>query len=214
VITRQGSPYVWVPEAARYRDGATGRFVKPEVVRLWAQDSVTAAQDVVGGASNKVGNGVIPPESWYDTMRSEIKNQYITQYLTGIGGRNNMTQADWGRIGGMIADQYRYLERFYAEVQTGELSAEEIDRRARMYINSAREALSRSNRESHKIAGYTKKHWVLGPTENHCKNCPAFDALGWVDIDYRYEVDGREAIPGNGATECLTSCQCHEEFRK
>lgn len=66
---------------------------------------------------------------------------------------------------------------------------------------------------SHKEAKYKKKAWIMGKRE-HCDNCPALAARGWVDIDYKYMVNGREAVPGNGATHCLTNCGCRLEFRK
>lgn len=207
---RQGSPFEWVPGAARYRDSTTKRFVKVDVVRAWSEQSITASKDVVTAASEVA---VEAPASWYTTMREEIKAEYIRQYLTGIGGRNMMTPADWGRVGGMIADQYRYLANFYQEVQGGLLTQEAIAARSRMYVNSAREAFNASAHISHQVAGYSLKKWVMGQKE-HCDNCPVLAGLGWVDIGFRYEVDGQEALPGNGATQCLTNCGCRLEFKK
>ena len=59
---------------------------------------------------------------WQTSMRSEIKQAYIDQYLAGKGGIERMTQADWGSIGGMTAEQYRHLDKFADEVAGGKLS--------------------------------------------------------------------------------------------
>lgn len=210
MIARQDVPFEWVKNAARYRDKKTKSFVKVNDVRKWADESIEATQQVVIDASQ---NANADPQGWRDTMRDEIKGEYIRQYLAGKGGRNNMTQADWGSVGGMIADQYRYLGDFYDEVRTGDLSDAAIAARSAMYINSAREAFNVAMRRVHKKAGYKEKRWVLTIAE-HCKNCPILAALGWVSIDFKYKVDGRIAEPGNGATQCLTNCKCRLEFRK
>lgn len=211
MLKRQDTPYVWVKTAARYRDVKTGRFIKTSVVKDWSEKSIEKAQGVVSNAAAGASDN---PSAWYATMRQEIKSQVIVQYLTGIGGRNNMTQADWGRAGGIIADQYRYLEGFYAEVQAGTLTEEQIAMRSRMYINSAREALAKSSEKAHKVAEYTKKVWVLGAKE-HCEDCLYLAALGEISIDDVFESpSGGEAWPGSGNTKCLTNCGCSIEYIK
>lgn len=211
MITRQDHPYEWVSGAARYRDSTTKRFVKGTVVEAWSDDSISATKDIATELSEGANDN---PQLWFQSMRSEIKNEYTRQYLTGAGGRNNMTQADWGSVGGMVADQYRYLNDMLAEIEAGNLSDLQIAARARMYINSAKEAFYRSSEGRHKVAEYSEKFWKLGATENHCADCPGFEGLGWVDIDFKYKVGRKVAYPGNGATECLTNCDCKLQFRK
>lgn len=208
---RQDTPYVWEPNAARYRDTATGRFVAASQVEAWSSESITATQGVVTDLAASANDN---PTGWYSSMRDEIKGEYLRQYLSAAGGRNNMTPSDWGSVGGMIADQYSYLQEFYTQVQTGDLSPEAIAARSRMYINSAREAFARASQRSHAVAGYTQKVWLLGVTEQHCEDCPALAAIGWVPIDFEYMASGGVAYPGNGATQCLTNCDCRLEFRR
>ena len=40
------------------------------------------------------------PGDWERLMRQEIKEQYITEYIAGRGGREQMTARDWGICGG------------------------------------------------------------------------------------------------------------------
>jgi len=109
------------------------------------------ASTLVGGVnssgtdllSNLVSNGMMNPRDWHEMMREEIKREYIREYMLGRGGRGSMTQVDWGSVGGMLADQYRYLKDFAKLVEEGKLSEAQIRARSAMYINSAREGFER-----------------------------------------------------------------------
>jgi len=97
------------------------------------------------GWSEAVASGQMPVEVWHQRMRDEIRRNYIQQYLAGRGGLEKMTAVDWGSVGGMIAEQYRWLDNFAAQIAAGELSAAQIRVRAQMYINSSREAYERAS---------------------------------------------------------------------
>ena len=70
-----------------------------------------------------------------------IKNTYIDLYSMGAGGRNNLSQRDWGRIGAILKEQWKYLRNMFDLISKGKLSVEQIINRFAMYINSANEAL-------------------------------------------------------------------------
>jgi len=141
-------------------------------------------------------------------MREEIKAEYIRQYMLGRGGRAQMTSQDWGSIGGMIADQYRYLKDFAKLVAEGKLSEAQIRARAAMYANSAREGFERGQARAN--ADAKDVIWVLGPVKTeHCNDCVAFAEMG-VQLVADDPYSG--AMPGSGNTECLTNCACHLEY--
>ena len=128
-----------------YRDLETGRILSRDQARELVAIQITAGEDVSAVMSTLYTGGQISPDDWRTSFRQEIKDQYITQYLEGRGGRSQMSQADWGSVGGMIADQYRYLEGFYDELSDpeNEYSDEYISSRMNMYINASREAYER-----------------------------------------------------------------------
>jgi len=149
-------PWSWNESSHRYHDSATGRFMGRDEVLGYVQQSLDAARTapaitLADGSlsmgtdllSNLVGNGMLSPRDWHAQMREEIKAEYIRQYMLGRGGRGNMTAKDWGSIGGMVADQYRYLKDFAKLVAEGKLSEAQIRARAAMYVNSAREGFER-----------------------------------------------------------------------
>lgn len=144
-------PYRWDVAAKRYRDTDTGRFLSRDSARTMVDDSLRAGRSATGTLAGLVADGTISAADWRDKMRQEIKEEYIRQYLSAKGGRSQMTPADWGSIGGMLTEQYKYLDGFYADVLSGEMSEAAIAARAGMYINSAREANERAYSRSQGI---------------------------------------------------------------
>jgi len=201
----------WDEAAARYRDQVTGRFLSRNAVEGYVLDSLAAASKYSEGLASVLGDTKIMAGGWYSAMRQEIKEEYIRQYLVGIGGREQMTQADWGSIGGMLTEQYKYFEGFYNEVIQGNLSPEQIAARSNMYLNSAREAFERAQAKLSKSKGFDEERWLIDTGAENCEDCLAFAGLGWQSIvDDPYGG----AIPGSGDTKCLTACKCTIEYRK
>ncbi len=209
-------PFIYDPRlhGSGYRDTVTGKIISYQEVRTQLEQLLRAASDATGTLSDLVSDKVIDAAAWRAALRQEIKDNYITQYLLGIGGREMMTAEDWGSVGGMIADQYRYLEGFYAEVAAGKLSREQIDARSRMYINSSREAYERALARASERRGKRQHRWTLSPAE-HCDDCVALAGEGWKTAmePFVSPSTGQPALPGNGATQCLTNCKCHIEYR-
>ena len=81
--------------------------------------------------------------AWERGMREVIKESYLHEYLLGRGGASQLMAADYGSIGGMVGEQYKYLSGFAQEIAEGKLTAGHIGTRAAMYARSAREAFER-----------------------------------------------------------------------
>jgi hypothetical protein len=202
----------WSASANRYRDSITGRFLSKAEALGFVDASLSATGNVTDTLSSFVAGDApaISPDDFRSAMRREIKDEYIRQYLLGRGGIEQMTAADWGSIGGSLAEQYKWLEGFYQQVAAGELSEAQVRSRTRMYINSAREAYERAQERVAENAGYDEVRWVLDPAVESCDDCIAFGAMGWQLIaDDPYGG----CIPGSGCTQCLTNCACHRDYR-
>lgn len=148
---------------------------------------------------------------WQTMMRQSLKESYIQQYVSARGGLDMMTQADWGSIGGMLREQYRYLDRFAEDIANGRLTEAQIAARARMYFESAREAHERALERAMREADMQEVRWVLNPRAENCQRCEEFSEMGWQRV--RDDPFGG-ALPGSGDTPCLTNCQCHLEYRE
>ncbi len=210
-------PFIYDPRlrGSGYRDTETGKVLSYHTVRDQIENMINASEDIQVPLAQMVADGTISPGDWRNALRQEIKDNYITQYLAGKGGAGSMTQTDWGSIGGMISDQYRYLEGFYAEVAAGSLTEGQIYARAHMYINSSREAYERALERATEDRGYTEHKWTLSPVEN-CDDCLALAGEGWKPISEPFVApsSGKEAVPGSGATLCLTNCRCFVDYRR
>lgn len=204
-------PYKWNPGAKRYQwfNGRT-YFVSRATVLEWVDKSLKASGSAVDLLSNLVANGNISPNDWMPLMRQYIKDEYIRQYITAIGGRSNMTQSDWGRIGSMLKEQYKYLSGFQAQIAGGNLTEGQIRARARMYINSAREAFEKGNRDVALKWGADEMYWDIDTSVENCPDCITYNAMGWVKIEIN-PYDGN--YPGSGGTVCLTNCHCGIIYR-
>lgn len=97
-------------------------------------------------------DGDVTVQQWVGDMRDLLKNTYRAMYELAIGGRENMTQADYGRLGGILQEQYRYLDNFAADLAAGKLSPLQAQYRARMYIESATQAFERALAAGYGIA--------------------------------------------------------------
>lgn len=143
----------WDPNTRRYRvttEGAAalgqspGSFVGQKKMLEFREIIITASKERINGLSSQVAKGDINLNQWVLSMREEIKNNFINQYALAHGGRNSMTQSDWGRIGQMVRTQYQYLDRFAGDVATGRYTEVALAARARMYAESSSQAFERA----------------------------------------------------------------------
>lgn len=128
----------------RYRDRNTGRFLLPERIIRVRDQYQTARQQIGVDLSNRMGAGDITIQRWVSDMRQSVKETYIAEYMLARGGRHNMTQADYGRLGNMLRNQYGYLDNFANEIAAGNLSQAQISARSKMYFASATQAFERA----------------------------------------------------------------------
>jgi len=68
--------------------------------------------------AGKLRDGGMGIEAWQQAMRKEIKDLHIASAIVSKGGdRSQLTYADWGRVGGFLTSQYRYLYRYALAIQ-------------------------------------------------------------------------------------------------
>lgn len=132
--------WYWDDRVKRYRNPTTGQFVGiKEMAGLRTQFLEQQKQSLVG-LTRVYASETINFKTYRKQVVETLKQTYIDMYAIGKGGRNNMTQADWGKIGSMLKEQYKYLNPFMDQIEAGKLSEAQINARLKMYINSANEA--------------------------------------------------------------------------
>ena len=133
-------------EGARVTGQRPGTMVgRPKMIQ-YRNEYVDQQKERVGELSRQLRDGDITLNQWVLSSREAIKETYINQYLLGVGGRGNMTQADYGRIGNMLANQYGFLQNFALDIQNGRYDESEtgIEARLKMYIESSTQAWERA----------------------------------------------------------------------
>ena len=110
------------PRYKAYRNLSNGQWASRVQVQSWVTENIALAQNTADGLASMVSNDLIRVGDWQAVMRQELKKTYTEQYLAGRGGIEQMTQADWGSIGGQLSEQFSYLDRFAGEVADGKLS--------------------------------------------------------------------------------------------
>jgi hypothetical protein len=127
------SPWVWDDRSKRYRNTESGRFISQRTA-IKLRDAYTAGKVAdADRLSRRLVNRQVSVQEWTLEMRRQIKDAYVNQYMLARGGRNNMTQEDWGRVGGLIHGQYHYLNGFARDIDQGKLSEGQI--RTRCWTN-------------------------------------------------------------------------------
>jgi hypothetical protein len=149
--------WTYNPKSKRYTSTTTGRFISvTEAQRLRNEFVQYQAEKVTDLASDLV-NDLITPQQWKESMISTIKDTYIDLYALGSGGKNNLTQSDYGTIGAMVKKQYgqsSYLENFYNQIIDGNLTEGQIGVRSRMYVRSAEYAFAVSKDKNVDLPAY------------------------------------------------------------
>ena len=196
--------YSWDSRVANYRD-AGGRFVSREKILGLMEQRITHHQDEIGRLARALGDKRISIADWQRGTANQLRLMHTQQAALGRGGWERMTQADWGRVGGNLRGQYKYLDGFAKDIAAGKLSPAQIEARARMYGQSGRAAYWRGARAAKAAAGYTEERRIAVGDANTCETCDNLEALGWRPL-------GELPMPGT-ACEGLTNCRCEMEYR-
>lgn len=171
------SPWVYDSNAHRFRDTRTGRLIsQQQAVRLRDEFARAMRFERAGQLAGRLASGDMTVQAFTLAARQEIKAAYLAEYMLGKGGRHNMNQADFGRVGGLLRSQYGYLQNFANEIKAGNLSEAQVQWRLGLYMDSAGQAYERANaadRQIPEMPAYPKD----GSSE-----CKANDQCWW-----RYE---------------------------
>lgn len=188
------------------REGATELGIKPGTFvgqqrRIELRDEWSEAQkQITDKLAEDYDNGKIALSDWVKGMRQENRINYTEQYLLGKGGRNNMTQADWGRVGRAVRTQNEFLQGFAQDLMSKEppLTLAQIQARARQYVDGSTSLYERANalgrgmpdlpeypadgkqncKSNCKCAwqiedkgNFWECTWILDPEAEHCESC-------------------------------------------
>ena len=133
--------WYWDDSVDQYRDPVTGRFIGVAQMQDLREMFMDQQKAIMGDYTRAFMNDEITLTQYYNQVVANLKTTYIDLYAMGAGGRNNMSARDWGRIGAMMKEQYKYLRPLFELIEQGKISPAQAAARLSMYINSANEAL-------------------------------------------------------------------------
>lgn len=207
----------WVSDKAGQAAGYVrrgGRVVQEPTrmepaVNQYVGDYSSTRDDSIGDRmetmTDRLISGRMRLQDWHDGMKQTIKDAHIASACMGRGGRNAMTQSDWGRVGARLRQEYGYLRQFANEINQGQLTPAQVLARAKQYSSSMRTSFYDGTREAMKEVGLDEMRRVLDPAADHCGDCPEYAAAGWGPMGH---------VPPPGiASECGARCRCTEEYR-
>jgi hypothetical protein len=197
--------YVWNERSARFRDVKTGRYISQSRVTAALNDVIDAAAAEMKAASVGLQTGQITLAQWQLVMEANIKNMHLASASMAKGGWNQLTQADFGRIGSIIKQEYGFLRKFALEISSGKQPLNgTFLQRAQEYMRAGKvtyyEVLKREKEKRLEVYVRNARH-----ARDSCPLCIEQERLGYVRTD-----DPRLIPPGRRT--CRGYCKCEWIF--
>ena len=197
--------YRWDSVNRRYVD-AKGNPVPDSVIREWVDSAVDDTKDELGEIAEQLIGGELDTPEWKSKIASRLRAMHLGVSLIAAGGLNHISQKTLDRVNERIVVQQRYLLKFTVAIETGIQQKDgTLKTRAELYADAGVATYEGIKRDEHKDAGFDEERSVLDEGAQHCGDCPAEAAKGWVPIGELTPI---------GERECMTRCRCSIEFRK
>lgn len=196
------SPFRYNDRAGRYT--LNGRFVSQSAVNDALNTAVKAAALDMNRLTQQLREGTLAIGDWQAAMMQAVKDSQLASAALAKGGFQQMTQADYGRVGQSVREQYGHLQAFAQQLADGAIPLDgRVPRRAELYVEAARGMYDKQTRADMRRRGMTEERNTLNATES-CDGCIEASDMGWVPIG---------TLPPVGTRTCLSRCQCSVEYR-
>ena len=150
--------WTWNQEAKRYIVTSEGAGILGKKAGTFVSvDDLTGAREKFIDYQKRQAQSLIDDllsekidiTQWTLQMREQIKQSHLAQYMLAKGGKNQMTQSDYGWLGNALRNQYQYLNGFANDILSGDLSDAQIQARANMYFNGSNASFERGKAASY-----------------------------------------------------------------
>lgn len=195
-------PFSW--NGRRFVDGA-GRVVDPEVVEGAVVRVMQRSSERVTALAERLRAGSVSLKEWQALMAAELKAAHLAAGAAARGGFQNMSPADYGRVGRRLRDEYGWLRGFAEQVASGKQRLDgTLATRAQLYAEAVWTTYHKSRRALASEVGAVEERNVLDAGKQHCAGCLAAAAPGWVPVG---------TLTAVGTRECGPRCGCRLEYR-
>ncbi len=135
-------------------------------------------------------------------MSELSKTILILSVAVGYGGRRQMGNREFGKIGAKVKKQNAFLDNFARLIELNKLSPPQIEHRASLYSKEARTGYFDAEREMITEAGKTMARRMINSREG-CPECAKYAGFGFIPID---------EMPEWGTLQCSVFCLCSIEY--
>lgn len=194
--------YGWNEVAGRYI-GSDGRFVSFATVRSHLDSVLDSYEQRVLTLAQQLRERTISLRDWQYAMKDALKDIHLASGALARGGWQQMSPADYGRVGNVLRFQYERLNAFSQQIANGLPLDGRFIQRVRLYVQSGRTSYTRALTQEMELRGMTEERSVLAAAD-HCSECLNEAAKGWVEIGTLINI---------GERICRGNCRCHKTFR-
>lgn len=196
--------FVFDAVSGRYRNATTGRYTSRVEVRREVDRVIAKSSTRVQGFGRDLRDGRLTLDQWRASMRNEIRTQHLVAAMAAKGGREQMTQSDYGRVGQLVRKQYAYLDNFARDIDSGKVPLDgRFLARSSLYSSASRGTYHAVERTEMLARGFDEEKNVLGAAE-HCDGCLFESARDWVAVGDLAPI---------GQRLCRTNCKCRIQYR-
>lgn len=197
--------YEFNDRLGRYRDTETKVMVSRATILLETEMEEARLKTRLQGLTRRLIAGM-PLDEWQRQFAQTIKESHLRMSALGAGGKDRLTNAHFGSVGGLLRKEYGYLDNFAKGIQNGEYSEKYILARAGLYAASTRKSFFKGEQIARAIAGVTLAKRVLDSQAKHCSDCPAYATSGWVPIE--------DIVAPGEACKCGGRCRCSIVYKE
>lgn len=188
-------PKVWNSAKRRYE--IRGKAIKPDAIRAAVTDVMDTSAKQLRKYAEAYQKGKINHAQFFINLNEEITRAHSAVGMIARGGKAQMTNQTWGRVGQLVAVQKRFARRFAAETLStpaNEFPVWRAESYAKVYGQTYDNVMLKREEES----GVKKIERVLGAAEQHCPDCPGLAGI--------YDIGKAPPIGVN--TSCGPGCVC------
>lgn len=199
--------YVFDRRTGRYHGPLPGYgMVANERIMGLIQERIEYHQAQMNTLTQALTDGRLTLAQWERAFALQLKDLHLQEAALARGGWQNMTQADFGRVGRLLRDQYGFLHDFAQDIATGEYSSEKTLWRAGLYASSGREAYWRAAETTARAGQMTMERRIAVGDKGTCHTCDHWASEGWRPL-------GTLPAPGGSSCEGYSNCRCEKEYR-
>lgn len=200
---RMDGEWSYDPISGRYR-GKNGRFLSQAAVEALVDGRIKKLDSQLKDFTKRLANGDITIDQWQGSVREALKPAHIQAAMVGVGGKQALSQSDYGRIGQRLRSEYAYLQNFASDLLGGRISAPMALARIGLYAESVRGSYWEGTTIRREKEGYSLMRRILDAQAVHCQDCIGYAARGIVPL-------GAVPMPGQRCA-CRSRCKCRVEY--